>query len=243
MSQEHEHEQDVNAAPVEQEENQLDREVIALKNKNQELLSDLAKMKQFRKTIDELGGLDTFKEIVTKQKEAKLKQVEDSGDMAAIKKQYQDEVAQLKTQLDNLNKDRLNTKVEEQLRQAVQEAGGIFELVAPAMKKHVHAEMTEDGLNLEVLDETGHLWIKDGRDAKLSDLVEKLRADTIYSKAFDKAMAVKTGSGATNSRRRPEVNPWLSESRDLEVQTKIWLDNPDKARRMMQEAGVEIVRR
>jgi prefoldin subunit 5 len=227
------------------EPSQAERELQALKAKNGELLSDLAKLKQIRKTIDELGGLEQIKEIVLTKKEAARKQVEESGDVQAIKRQYQEEVSTLQQQLQQLRQEQLNSKVDEKLRSVVESQGGVWELVAPAIKKQIHADMDGGQLNIEVLDNTGHIWVKEGRDATVEDLLEKLKGDPVYSRAFanDNRQPLRTGSGAANSRRKPETNPWLKDNFSLQEQTRVWLDNPTKARRMMEEAGVEVARR
>lgn len=215
------------------------KELAALKNKNQELLNDLAKLKQFRNSIDELGGLDQIKEMVKAKKESQVKALEDSGDINAIKRQYQEEISSLHAKIEKFNQERVETKVTEKLRVAVEAAGGTWELLAPAVKRQIRTDVIDDDIAIEVLDDSGHTWIKEGRDARIEDLVEKLRIDPIYGRAFDKTV-VRTGSGATSSKRKPETNPWQKEHADLSAQTKIWLDNPDRARRMMAEAGVAV---
>jgi hypothetical protein len=221
-----------------QVEDPLQKELSSLKNKNTELLSDLAKLKQYRNSIDELGGLDHIREIIKSKKEKQEKALEESGDLVAIKRQYQDEIASLQAKVEKFNNEKLQSRIDEKLRGVVESSGGAWELVSPVMKKFIKTEVYDDDIVYQVLDDSGHSLIKEGRDAKIEDLVDKLRNDPLYGRAFERS-STKTGSGAIGSKRKPESNPWLKESLDLANQTKIWLDNPERARRMMAEAGVK----
>jgi len=93
--------------------------------------------------------------------------------------------------------------VDAEARAALQAARGVPELLLPVLRDRLGvAEDDAGGLAVRVLDEAGEPKRREGEDAAyltVADLVEGLRADPVYGRAFDGSG--KGGSGAPTAGR------------------------------------------
>lgn len=97
--------------------------------------------------------------------------------------------------------------------------------------------LSEDG-QMYAVDEYGNKVYGKGSDEPISptewsrNLVENARH--LFSASVGSAA---TGSGAA---KRPLKNPFLKENQDLAEQTRIYRDDPETARKLAREAGIEL---
>ena len=108
------------------------------------------------------------------------------------------ELTQVKTQV---TQEKINTQV----ANAIKEARGVYELLEP----HIKSRVKYENENLVILDNSGNPMYKNGEPAKLSDLVEEMRTNPIYGRAFE---ATASGSGARNSATK--VNSLITDPAD-----------------------------
>ncbi len=113
---------------------------------------------------------------------------------------HEDEKKVLSTQVETLREQLSDNLIKATATKAISEAKGSVELLLPHVMRQTRMRQTDDGkLIAEVIDADGHQRVGDatGSPMTIPQLVEELKQDKAYSRAFDGTGA--TGSGASGS--------------------------------------------
>ncbi len=215
----------------------LEEQVEALNKKNKELLDEMKPFKDLKKSLDDLGGLDTIKAILNSNEELKKKVETASTDVNVVRTQLTSQIEAEKKAKENLKNRVAKTKLNEKLRTVVTEQGGVWDILEPHLNSRVKFEYDEntDELKLEVLDKEGKALMSNGKAAELSDLVGEFKTNESFKKTFEINTA-RSGTGtppATGGKTSPN-NPFVGGT--LDAQTKLFQENPTLARRLQAEA-------
>ena len=215
-----------------------EEQLAAMQAKNAELLSEMATLKDLKKGLDALGGLDTIKSIVESSAEFKEKAAKASNDVETVRNTLTAQVEAANKKAESFRNKIINSRAESQLRQAVTEAGGTWDLIEHKVKSRVKQVYNEDTdeLKLEVLDEKGAPHFVNGKEAGLTDLIGEYKASDIFKRAFE-INTQRSGTGvppsAAGGKTSPN-NPFVNGN--LDEQTKLFQQNPTQARRLQAEA-------
>ena len=215
-----------------------EEQLEALKAKNAELLNDMASLKELKKGLDALGGLDTIKSIVESSTEFKEKAAKASNDVEVVRSTLSAQVEAANKKAEAFKNKIVSTRVESQLKSVVQEQGGVWDLLEHKIKsrvKHSYNEDTDE-VKIEVLDEKGAPHFINGKEAVLSDLVGEYKTSDVFKRAFE-INNTRSGTGAppsTTGAKTSPSNPFLNGT--VDEQTKLWQTNNTLARRLQAEA-------
>lgn len=114
-------------------------------------------------------------------------------------------LAERESELQSIRTAAEQAKIESQLAHAIKEARGVYELLEPHLRHRVKLV----GGELQVFDQAGNPMYKNGEPAQLRDLVEEMRVNPIYGRAFD---AATSGLGSRNSTSK--VNSVITDPAD-----------------------------
>jgi hypothetical protein len=202
--------------------------------KNAEVLNEL---KSLKSTIGEVGGTEALKQL----KAAKEKDLQDrlnGNDVETVKKTYQSQLdAETKTRK-NLEKRMVETEVSRLVSNEIAKADGVPELLEHVVRGRIRAELGDDlSVRVKVLDVNGTPKLNsDGREASITDIIEELKGNSVYGRAFKAANV--SGSGAKSSAAPAAANnPFRKETFNLTEGGKLLQSNPALARSMLLEAG------
>ena len=213
--------------------------------KNNELLS---KHTELNATIKSFGGIDAIKSLsdtAAKAKAAADEAAARSGDIEAIKRQYQEQNQSIAKERDALRNQIVNDTVTKQLNDAIKGAKGAPALLEPLVRGRVKSELVDGQVKLTVLNANGSpMLAMDGKDASLHDLIEEFRSNADYARAFDGSKAGGSGAvgSATTSNPASLVgdNPWNPATRNLTKQSQLVNSNPGVAKAMAAVYGVNL---
>lgn len=217
--------------------------VKGLKSKNDELLGKIANHKD---DVDELARLKKQEEERSSSKAEKDRQEAlDRGEFDRIRKQDTDahtEQVDLKDKRINKLEEQVQTMVvTDKVINAITAEGGNPLFLNHIVKQSVKAVLNDNGVyEVHVLDPiTGNRKLTaDGSFMTVEGHVKELKADSRYSAAFAGTKA--SGSGGQNANADASTsgpNPWAKDSVNLTEQTKLFKENPEKARALKEAAG------
>lgn len=209
---------------------QLKQSNESLLNKNRELLDEL---KQIKNTVNDLGGLDTVKEVVTKSQEQQRQEMEQENSLDQLKSHYQEEIEKANRKNQELINSMVDSTVEQQLKSAVSKAKGSYSLLEHKLKNQVEGVFEDGKVKLTVKDSNGMPLMVDGKEAGLTDLVEQFKANEEYSRAFDINQGI-TGSGTPPG---PGAK-LIEEPKSLDDLTELYKKNPARAMEAMKAKGL-----
>lgn len=208
-----------------------------LKTKNTELLTENVELKKIKSFVVENGGVD----------ELKVKLAANTGnkdaDIEALRKAHKEQVSALNKQTKTLQDKLLQRDFDAKLQQEISAAGGVVELLLPAMKNRTKAVVGEDGeVKIEVFAPNSNIMLnKSGENATLVDLVEEFKQSPVFAVAF-KGNGSK-GAGFNESRSVETsgiVNPFKKETFSLSEQSKIFKENSELAKQLATEANYKL---
>lgn len=204
-----------------------------LVSKRDELLGTIS---DHRKTLQDLGGLDTIKASLSELIELK-KAAPANKD---ITKTYQEQLEALQLQLKTQKETAATSKVGEVLTSAVKEADGDVDLLMPFIKSRVKHVIADDGtVSIEVLNASGAPMLNsDGKDASVKDLVAEFKGHEKYGRLFGAANI--GGSGGRGGSKGLPANPFAKNTPDYNVtkQAEMYRSNKELAITMAAAAGV-----
>jgi len=205
-----------------------------LRTKRDELMQEVATLKGKVKEVDDLGGVEALKKA--KELEPALKGKDDAVTEKDMK------IQQLTDKVEKMQQQQIDSALSKELSKAIREMNGIPELLEPALRARVKADLDESGrVKITVLGEDGKTpWVTDGRDATPKDLLSTLKSAPTYSRAFDAPKNSGGGSDPGGSRPITEANPFAKATLNVTEQSKLM--NTDKARAVVlaNAAGVKI---
>lgn len=244
---------------LEQKVNDFESEQAKLKSTNQGLLKDLRK----KKTVDsfiKVAGLDlsgdldedalaerlapVLKAATTSQKpqEPAAGQPQGQSPSEAMDEAVKAQFASLRTELENLRKANerleLEKNQEREKRRQNKLEGFVTDELAKVQcdrPKHVYKLLQEKFRLLD--DETTVVFGSEQDPVSLRDAVNKLREDEEFALYFRGSGA--TGSGMTTNRAPAPAytnNPFSKDSANATAAAKLLSDDPDKAKRLIQDA-------
>ena len=221
----------------------IEEQLEALKAKNNELLSELSGLKEVKKSIDTLGGLDTIKSIVESSEEHKRQVAAKSTDLETVRTQLTGQIEAERKKAEALKNRVATTKLNEKLRAVVTEQGGVWEVLEPHLKKRVKYSYDEetDDIKIDVLDTKGENLIINGAPGELGHLVGEFKQSETFKRTFE-INTPRTGTGTPPPNNvkssASSKNPFLNGS--LDEQTKLWQTNNPLARRLQAEAKGQV---
>lgn len=198
-------------------------DVLGLKSKKEELLTKQKELKEKLKTFD---GIDAEKaRAAIEEAEAAHEQgLIKKGDVDSLKKEYEQKLEkqqkESQAKLDKAaevgtadSKAARNYFQKSEIGAAIREAGGEPVLLEPVVRSMTQVERDESSGDflLKVIDSSGTPRIKDaqGTPVALADLLDELKADEKYGRAFDASGAggsgadqTKGGGGGAGKKRR-----------------------------------------
>lgn len=227
--------------------------IEGLRRKNRELLDKERKVKQRLDALMESLGVSSPEEAEA-LREKMERSGQGGGDAEKVREEYEAKLAQMRDQAkretdqarEEADRERAaarNYFLDSEITRAIIAAQGTPELLGHVVRAHLDVERDDDGrFRLRVLGPDGQPRIKNssGDPFGLDDLVEELKADPKYGRAFDAPN--RTGGGAPHNSRTASVgvNPFKKESRNLTEQMRLMREQPETARRLAQEAGVSL---
>jgi Skp family chaperone for outer membrane proteins len=214
-----------------------------LLKKNNELLAKHTELNGF---IQSMGGKDALKALSEQASKAKAESEAAalrSGDVEAIKSQYQNQLSAVAKERDSFKSKYVDREVNRSITEAIRSAKGAPALLEPLVRARIAADVTEDGdVRLNVLNANGSpMLTSDGQTATLKDLLAEFRSHSDYARAFEPNKS--GGSGAVvNPEGVPQGqnNPWNPATRNLTEQSKLVTSNPQMAKLMAAQYGVDL---
>ena len=141
--------------------------------KKDELLN---KYTQTKKQLDQFGGFDVIQSKLSAYEQAEQAKVEAerqasiaSNDIEAVKKSYQELIAQKDAKLQEYEAEKVNSKARSLIKGAVKEANGDYDLLEPFIAKRTQRVVGADGkVEFRVFKEDGSPMLTDiGSDASI----------------------------------------------------------------------------
>lgn len=220
-------------APTQAQLDQLAQEKESLLNKNKELLGDISSLKDLKRTIEELGGVETIKSVFDERKQAEQKHLEENNSVDQLKQHYTTEIEKERKEKEQLIQGIVDQRVETELKTAVSKEKGSYDLLEHKLRKHIQAEYVDGKVQMKVMDENGMPLLVDGKEAGLSDLVKNYKQNETFARAFDGTANIQ-GSGApvggtVGTKSSPE---------SLQELTELYRKNPAQALEYMKAKGL-----
>jgi hypothetical protein len=214
-----------------------------LVSKRDELLANLTETKTHLQKVNELGGLEALTaaqqaraEAAEAKRQADLIKAEKEGDLATIRKNFQDEVSKRDTELSTLRQSILAEKVDAALTNAVTSAKGVPELLMSALKARIKSEMVDGKARITVLGADGVAPLK---ELTIDDLVNEFKSHSVYQRAFE-ANGVSGTGGRQSTGASTSDNPFAKASFNLTKQMAMYRENPSQAIRLAAEQGIKL---
>lgn len=176
----------------------IDEAKQPLLTKRDELLGELTGHKEKVRKYEELGDVDTIAQALAKLKEGKP--ADDKNNNKGFEELERHLRGELQSKEDKLNQFKnkfVADHVQAQLNAEIAAAKGVPELLTPVLKGRIEAAFDDDkGFVITVLGADGKKMYKNGEPATLTDLINEVKANEVYGRAFE-------GSGASGSGTRP----------------------------------------
>lgn len=211
----------------------------------------LAEKREMADKLKMYEGVDPakFKEMQQQQEELENERLRKEKDFDKLLQNQAEKLnGEIKARDERLNKMTSmlqKEKIHATAVEAISKHKGTPDLLLP----HVTARVRlNDDMELEVLSREGTpMFDNQGKRAGIESLITEFKADPVFSRAFD--VDTKGGTGARNSSGfngggRPETNPFEKDEktgkwRDLQGAMTLRKSDPDAAKSMAEEAGVD----
>ena len=192
--------------------------VLGLQKNKEEILEEKKKLQD---KLDALKDVDPeeYRRLKKEMEEAERKKIESGGDVEALKKAHEEELGKVQTEAEKEKK-----KAEEEteaerkaarryykqgeITRAINASEGSVELLSPVVDRFCTVELDDNGeYQLIVTDEKGTKRIKNssGDAFTIEDLMEELRENEKYQRAFEPSGT--TGSGSRGSDKGGKPTP------------------------------------
>lgn len=197
--------------------------------------SELKILQERVATYGGFDGIDALKikaETVTTAETAATTAANDKavaeGDLSSVTAQFQVDLAQKQTQIDEMRNGLANEKKETAINSAITQANGSPLVLLPHLQNRVRAKMENGITSLEVLKVDGSLWVLEtGQPATVNDLVAEFKSNDVYGGCFDAPKS--SGSGSVSNTGITAQNE-LKTLSDIMAATKAGSITEDDAR-------------
>lgn len=174
----------------------IDEAKQPLLSKRDELLSKLTGLQGRYKSLEEFGDPDAIAAQLSELRNKKPTE-DNKGNIEELERHLRSEIASRDTALTQYKEKIASESVNAQLQGEIAKAKGVSELLTPVLKSRVRSSLGDDGnVKVEVLTKTGEVLYKDGNPATIADLINDVKADAVYGRAFE-------ATGASGSGTRP----------------------------------------
>lgn len=171
----------------------------ALERERSNVKSAQTKLKTFdgidpKEAREALGKMD---EMADWDPDKKLEEAVQAREKQLVKR-HEDEKKTLNSRVENLREQLSDNLIKATATKAIAEAKGSVELLLPHVMRQTKMRETDDGkLIAEVVDEAGHQRVGDstGNPMTIPQLVDELKKDSTFSRAFDATGASGSGAG------------------------------------------------
>jgi hypothetical protein len=167
-------------------------------SKNNELLSELAQLKELKKSLESFGGLEKIKETFEKAKNLETTTTKKDESFEALKSHLETELKKREDTIESFKQKFTQTRTESLLDMAIAENKGVKELLKPLLKDRVRASLGESDVEIEILNDDGKPMFVDGRPATVNDLLASMKKNPIYARAFEGSGSQGTGARQSN---------------------------------------------
>lgn len=168
--------------------------------KRDQLLSELktVKSKYSDVDVDELRSKATKAEQLEQQlQELKSKGSEGDEKYEELKKSLEDQLEQERSKYNKFIDKYAESSLDSRITQAISRNKGIPDLLKPIVRQRIKHDVDDDGnIQIEVLSKEGKPLFKDGKEASLDDVLEELKTDEVFARAFEG-----TGSSGSGTRQ------------------------------------------
>lgn len=219
-----------------------------LATKRDELLNKVSKLKEVVNKLDALGGLDEIEKKINDVETKKMDSAKKKGDMDEIVNQYETRIKQYDDKIKKMETDTVDSNVNSLINKAISKAKGVPELLLPILRNRVKGEYVDGQVQLKVLNDSGESYIKDGNPVTLDGLVEEIRKNDTYSRAFDGSGI--SGSGSTNfnsggnTAGAPKDNPFerneKGDIKNLAEAMRVYRENPALGKDLAEKANFKL---
>lgn len=166
--------------------------------KRDELLAEKETLKTRYKAYEELGDVDSIRAAIAKASEQGNKNQDKSFE--ELEQHLRNELSAKEEKINTFKSKFAQSHVENTLKAEIVNAKGVPELLLPVLQQRVKASLTDDGtVEVTVLTKDGKKMYKGEGLATVADLIEEIRADATFGRAFD-------GTGASGSGTRPNTD-------------------------------------
>lgn len=173
-----------------------------LLNKRDDLLSEVKTLKGKLSTFDSVD-IDGLKEKASKadELESKLKGLSKSDEKYdELKRSLEEQLTLERQKHEKFVNQYTEQAVDSRITQAISRNSGIPELLKPIVKSRVKPVLSESGdVSMEVLSQDGKPYFVNGKEATVDDIVNELKNDEIYARAFNGSGASGTGTRKSNA--------------------------------------------
>lgn len=182
----------------------LDEYKKPLIQKRDELLGEMSTLKEKVKSVGNVDELrskaeerDTFEKQLEEYKN-KASQGDEKYDQ--LKQSFEQKLEEERKAAQTIKEQFKNSKLDSLVTSAISKHKGVPELLKPVVQSRIKAEFNETGdVDVTVLDKNGKPYYKDGEEATVENIVEELKSDELYRRAFD-------GTGSSGSGTRQTSN-------------------------------------
>jgi hypothetical protein len=217
-----------------------------LEEKRDELLGTVNSLKEFKKAIEGIGGIDKLKDLQTKAQEAAAKAEQErlgkltaDEKLAEIEGNYKREIQTRDERLSKWQSQAVKRAVEAALNDAVRADEGVPELLTHALLSRVEGSMDDDGnISIKVKGPNGQNLDDKGNAFTLKSLVSEFKANDTYAPAF-KANPASGAGGRKSNAAVSSDNPFAKNTENVTKQMEMIKNQPELARSMASAAGIK----
>lgn len=228
----------------------VEASTTGLKTNQQKILQEKTELQKQLDTVNQMGGMDKFKEYVEGEKQLAVekadterKAAEASGNIEALNDAHTRQVSSLNDTIDGLKSQMVEDHITASVAKAIGSHNGISELLEPVVKNRIKGSLTETGVDIQVLNSDGTVMMTaEGTNAGVNDLVKSLKENESFGVAFNgsgKTGSGSTQSGAVNTSTKVEMNP-RAKGFNMTKAMEHAVANPDIALSQAQDAGVKV---
>ncbi len=202
-------------------EEQFNKAASGLKSKNQELLNEVKKLKQFKSAVGDDFDPDEYKVLRESKRKAEEEKARQEGNWEKLKEslveQHHKEVEKLNTEIAMLKGSVERYLIDSQIRSKLSEAGANVHLMEGIVKQHVRPINENGDYRIVVVDKEGNPRIgsSDGSLMTISQLIKEFSEQSEYAPAFPGTGRTGTGSNVQRGKSGP-ANKKISEMSDAE---------------------------
>lgn len=118
-----------------------------------------------------------------------------------MEKNLREELSKKEESISKFKQKAVDSKLNAELTSAITEAKGVTELLKPLLQGRVKASFNDEGeIVTEVFDEHGKPLYVNGEPATVKDLIESLKNNEVYGRAFEGTGSSGSGSRQSNAK-------------------------------------------